>query len=124
MGAIADIVAYEREFPLDLKHPKTGDSLGVRFMVKHIDCEAATKVTKEGNIAAVLGADVDVSAEFTQYAACISGWDWDGKEFIEGEGVLEYSPENALKVISHPSAKWITAQVRNAVVKIGNFTND
>ena len=119
--AISDIVQYEREFPLELKHPKTGKTIGVTLMVRHVDCEAATAVG-ERMAAGILGDDTDkASTQIDLYAACISGWDWGGQEFENGKGVLEYSPENARYVMKHPSAKWIVRQVMVAVSKIGNF---
>ena len=121
MTAIADIVSYEREFPLELVHPSTGKKIGVTFWVKHIDCEAATKVSRER--AAQPLDNGSPQKEHEQYVACVSRWDWGDKEFEAGGGVLEFSPEKVSYVLHHPGAKWITAQVRNAVLKIGNFTN-
>lgn len=122
MTAISELVAYEREYPLELTHPKTGKKLGITFWVKHIDCAASTRAAKVS--AAEIMGDAEADHEFRQYAACISRWDWGSNEFEPGKGAPEFSPEEAMRVLHHPDCKWIVAQVRNAVIKIGNFTND
>ncbi|WP_226780346.1 hypothetical protein [Oceaniglobus trochenteri] len=125
--AIADLVQYEREFPLKLKRPDTRKEIGVTFMVRHIDCQAATEVGDRGRATAVLGESGGSTAwdrQLETIAACVCGWDWGDQEFEEGKGAPEYSPEAVLRVLRHPSAKWIVVQVVEATGKIGNFTNN
>jgi hypothetical protein len=120
---IADIVQYEREFPLELKHPKTGKPIGVTFYVKHIDCGAATAVVERRMMPAVLGESKSrISSTLEPYAACVSSWDWGKQEFEDGKGVLEMTPENALYVLE--TAHWIGRAVMDASSNIGNFTKD
>ena len=121
---LASIVNYERDFPLELIKPDTVGSkrpqkLGITLMIRHIDCEAATEVARKRQAASILDDDSGVDSQVEIYAACISGWK--GEITVEGVG-LTYTPENALKLLSHPNLKWVFAQVRAAALKIGNFT--
>lgn len=124
MTAISDLVSYEREYPLKLKHPGTGEDLGITFWVRHIDCDDAIRATKISAAQIMGDPDAEEPKENAAYAACITRWDWGENEFLAGKGAPEFSPEMALEVMHHANTKWIVAQVRAAVVKIGNFIND
>lgn len=119
---VAGLVAYEQDFPLEIRHPKTGEKIGIRFMVRHIDCEASTQAAQAKRVAKVMGVDADDNT-VNQYASCVSGWDW-GENTFGDMGVPEFSQENAQKVLTHPSAKWMLRQVMDAVLNIGNFTTN
>lgn len=118
MMDISQLVQYERAFPLELKHPVTGEKVGVTFNVRHIDCSAATAVVDRQSAGEVLEASsTDRSLEVL--AACIESWDW-GKHTFNGEK-LELTPENALLVLK--SSPWINRQVLAATGRIANFMN-
>ena len=54
------------------------------------------------------------------YAACIDRWEGDAQ--LDGEP-LPFSPENAIRLLSHPRCKWIQVQTRRVALDIANFTN-
>lgn len=131
MADIFDLLNYEREFPLPLKHPVTNKPIGVTFTVKHRDCEAAQAASnaqlEAGFARAASGEKLDpkqAAKEATSrglriLAACVTGWDW-GEYDFKGEA-LEFSLENVTRVLSE--AHWIHDQVDEGVGKVENFTS-
>lgn len=137
--AIADLVNYDQTITVDLKHPGTGESVGVQFEVRSIENEdaqyilrrrrarAMSKMASSGKKAASDDDVADILSDMIEpdgeiLATCVVGWDWGGQEFEDGEGVLEWSPENAEHVMTHQSTRWIRPQVQTAAQNIGNFT--
>ena len=131
---LTSVVHYERDFPFNLIHPATvgtakpqellDEDTGkpITLRVRHIDCQAAQEVAEKRRAASVLLDADDAPDEADLYAACISGWD--GEINMGPLGKLPYTPENAARILRHPACKWVFAQVRNAVLRIGNFTDD
>lgn len=126
--AIANLVKYDSTFDLELTHPITGEPIGVVFQIRSESSpEAKVVVRKEIDSMAVdirknklPPAAKRESFELEKKAACIAGWDWGGQEFEKGQGVLEYSRENCIKVLQ---IDWIYNQVATASADLGNFTD-
>lgn len=122
MVDLAQVVHYERAFPLALKTFPKGEmpkEIGVTIMVRHVDCGAAAEISQAAASASVTGRPKQVG-EGELYAACVAGWEGDVQ--IDGEA-LPYTPENARRLLCDPRCKWILAQVRAAALDIGNFTD-
>lgn len=122
---VSTLVQYEREYPLQIKHPATGRPLGITFFVRHIDCDAANEMVKRQAAAKVLaseGEDPPGSDHRDIYAACIARWDWGGNSY-KGKVNPELSLEAACMVMRDQQCAWMLRQVMEAVQKIGNFTD-
>lgn len=53
-------------------------------------------------------------------AACVTGWEWNGEEFLDGEGSPEFTPEEVLRILSaQVEGIDILSQVQNAVGELG-----
>jgi hypothetical protein len=53
-------------------------------------------------------------------AACVTGWEWNGEEFLAGEGSPEFTPEEVLRILSAPvEGIDILGQVTAAVNDLG-----
>lgn len=129
---ILSLVEYEREHPISLKHPVTGEDLGVTINVVSMESNSAAKAVRaerqkfvEKRIA---GENVDASAEadaidMAMYCAVVKSWDWGGKAPGPGfEADPECNQSNKLKLFSHPNAKWIKGQIAEGCTRIENFT--
>lgn len=129
---ILDLVEYEREHPIKLKHPVNGADLGVVINIVSMESNSASKAVRserqkfvEKRIA---GDTVDASEEsdaidMAMYCAVVKSWDWGGKS---PGGGLDVDPEcnsaNKLKLFSHPNSKWIKGQIAEGCTRIENFT--
>lgn len=137
--AIADLVDYDQTVTVDLKNPRTGDPVNVSFEVRSIDNEDAQAIMRKRRAKAMSQmvakgkakpSDDDISALLVDMiepdgeilATCITGWNWNGQEFETGKGVLEWSPENARYVMTHPSTRWMRPQVQGPAQAIDVFT--
>ena len=137
--AIVDLVDYDQTVTVDLKNPRTGDPVNVSLEVRSIDNEDAQAIMRKRRAKAMSGmaqkgkdkpSDDDIAALLIDMiepdgeilATCVTGWNWNGQEFEDGKGVLEWSPENARYVLTHPSTRWMRPQVQAAAQGIDVFS--
>ena len=137
--AIVDLVDYDQTVTVDLKNPRTGDLINVSFEVRSIDNEDAQAIIRKRRAKAMSGmaqkgkdkpSDDDIAALLIDMiepdgeilATCVTGWNWNGQEFEDGKGVLEWSPDNARYVLTHPSTRWMRPQVQAAAQGIDVFS--
>ena len=137
--AIVDLVDYDQTVTVDLKNQRTGDLVNVSFEVRSIDNEDAQAIMRKRRAKAMSGmaqkgkdkpSDDDIAALLIDMiepdgeilATCVTGWNWNGQEFEDGKGVLEWSPENARHVLTHPLARWMLPQVQVAAQRIDVFS--
>lgn len=129
---ILNLVEYEREHPVALKHPVTGDALGVVINVVSMESNSAAKAVRaerqkfvERRIA---GESVDASEEsdaidMAMYCAVVKSWDWGGKAPGPGFDVDPVCDKaNKVKLFSHQNSKWIKEQIAEGCTRIANFT--
>ena len=137
--AIVDLVDYDQTVTVDLKNPRTGEPVSVTFEVRSIDNEDAQSIMRKRRAKAMSGmaqkgrdkpSDDDIAALLIDMiepdgeilATCVTGWNWSDQEFEDGKGVLEWSPENARHVLTHPSTRWMRPQVQAAAQGIDVFS--
>lgn len=123
---------------IDYEITVNGEPTGVVWTLHSTSCEAAQKIEREMQEDAMTGSLLaDVADGGTDaikegliksrlanierlYAACVSGWNWNGEEFLEGEGSPEFSYENVLSILMHPGGVDIKNQIIAAVEGLGN----
>lgn len=125
---IAELVAYEKPYELELRNPITGEKMGIVFHIVSSDSKRVTDVLRDAQVSylkerALNGEraqfpDVDSMA----MAASIVDWTWGDNEFNHIKDGVPATEENTLHVIKHPNAVWIRNQVKAASDKIENFT--
>ena len=122
---IARIVDYEARFPLDLWHPATGETLGVRFLIRSLESDAVRAVTlrhmDEASQLAIRGRSVEAATQVQwlaeKAAACVVSWDW-GENKYRGE-TPEYSRKAAEAMFREQV--WMRDDVLGAAANIANF---
>ena len=117
-----------------------GNPTGVKWTLRSTSCEAARAIERElqeGAMATALlsggeGSEDERQKELSKdvlmarlagneriYAACVAGWDWNGEEFLEGEGSPEFSYDNVLAILTHAGGIDIKNQIIAEVDKLG-----
>ncbi len=121
-------------YPVELKHPVTGEPVGITFHVAPFQADATAdwwiRTTAQmerlnagdNEISGDRMAEIDAQAIIRRAAASIRKWEWNGKSF----GALGADPActaaNKLAVLSDPGASWIVDQVFLAGAQVENFT--
>lgn len=122
MADLLEIVQYERDHAVKLVDPISKEDLGVTIWVKHADCQAATRVAEDHEIAIALGGKRTGEMQMKIFAACISKWDF-GEFDVDGvKGGPELTQENALDVLR--KAPWIISQISPEIYRMANFTKN
>lgn len=130
------VVEYDRSFPVELKHPVTGEGVGITFNIVSFDSERVVKASKKvesDRWAAVFANEErkltpDQLVEFMdrdsreRVIASIDSWDWGGHSFGDLGPDPECTEENKRYVIEHPNARLIRIQIENAGADLGNFS--
>ncbi len=132
---ISNAVAYDQTFPVDLRHPGTGEKIGITIDIVSFDSDRVVKAVKAVEAerwGVVLASDakkltpeqvVDFAekTERVQIINCIAGWNFNGHGF----GDLGDDPECTLEareyLVNHPNAKWIREQIASRAADLGNF---
>lgn len=109
---------FPQEVNLPLKHPITGNELGVSLRVVCYDSAQCfdvqqAQLSEKSYTAMTLAERWAMENEIT--AATIVGWSSD--EFFKGP----YSKEKALELIKNPGFKWLKDQVERFVEDRKNF---
>lgn len=131
---ILDIVEYERPHAIKLKHPLSGEDLGVTINVISMEssrvAEAIRAVQRVQMESEIAGSPVDAEAAITErenamMIAVIDSWDWNGTSPGADLGVdPECTPANKKALLTHKNAKWIKEQIASGCTRIVNFTQD
>lgn len=122
---IADIARYDDAVTVDIKHPLTGEDVGISFSLVSFESERVSKAMRAIEVArmrdALQSGDIEVSsedaAEYIERAerekliAAIVGWDFNGNSFGDLGVNPDCTEENKRKVINHPGSKWIRDQL-------------
>src|SRR5690606_32808923 len=114
---ISTAVAYDQTFPVDLRHPGTGEKIGIAIDIVSCDSDRVVKAVKAVEAerwGVVLASDakkltpeqvVDFAekTERVQIVNCIAGWNFNGHGF----GDLGDDPECTLEareyLVNHPN---------------------
>lgn len=123
---IAELFDYEKTYSLDLKHPVSGDDLGVTFFlysssnpkVKRIVRDQIDTALEDRRLGRQSSSNDIVNQEVFRVAAHIAGWDW-GDHLYDGK-TLAFTPENAARILQEQD--WIYAQVAAEPSNLENFT--
>ena len=122
---IAAIARYDDAVTVDIKHPLTGEDIGISFSLVSFESERVTKAMRAIEVdrmrKALQSGDIEVSstdaAEYIERAerekliAAVVGWNFNGNEFGDLGADPECTEENKRKVINHPGSKWIRDQL-------------
>ena len=129
--ALAGKVDYEIEKPVNIL--ANGEDTGVVFYVKSIKCRAArdvlqniqlerakARLTDEDDVEEVIDG-LDASDMPRVYAACVSGWRWNGESFRDGDPVdPEFSIDYCEDIFRDDGGYFIYEQVMEEVNDLGN----
>ena len=124
---LGTIFNHETTYPLELRHPLSGELTGVTWRIKSPHSEsvkaAVRKLLDDETEQAVIAAAPPKVATLEKrnaaiLAAHVASWDWGGHTFHGS--VPDFSPEKVAEILL--SESWIYDQVAKAKGKIGNFT--
>lgn len=109
-GVVWQIVSRNAPKPKEIER-----KVGLHGMAKSVAQGKATDdpTSSEDWIAHILENNTKV------LAACVTGWDWNGEEFKEGEGEPEFSYDAVIAIIESPEGEYIAGQLANAVAELG-----
>lgn len=125
--SLLSVVDYDKVINYELRHPSTGDRLGVFFKLTSQGSQALRDVSRkrisefdtEKKGAAALKQREELLERLL--AACIVGWEMNGAVLFEGDTEEpEFNEENKLKLVR---TAWIFDQLNKQVNDIANFTN-
>lgn len=128
--ALSGKVNYEIEKPVNIL--ADGEDTGVVFNVKSMKCRAArdvlqniqmerakARLTDDDDVEEVI-AGLDASDMPRVYAACVSGWQWNGESFREGDAAdPEFSIDYCEEIFRDDGGYFIYEQVMEAVNDLG-----
>lgn len=129
--ALAGRVNYEVEKTVNIL--ADGDDTGVVFNVKSMKCRAArdvlqsiqlerakARLTDDDDVDEVI-AGLDASDMPRVYAACVSGWQWNGESFRDGDAAdPDFSIEYCEEIFRDDGGYFIYEQVMEEVNALGN----
>lgn len=142
MADISTLIEYEREHPINIKNPVTGDDMGITINLISKESRRVVAALRDlqGRIWDRLGAEALISDEQSDItmveklrrieehgavtlSAAISSWDWGENTFehISGSGPASY--EDAEFLVNHKNSRWIVDQLAEGLNKIENFTS-
>lgn len=114
--------------PLELKHPVTGDPLGITLRVarRHSrDGKAIAMNCFRENEKAPEESDHVYMERIGELTTCdlVVGWDTDEEDncIPYNEDRLEYSRENVRRILLDPGFYWMLEQVQNKVLSLDTF---
>ena len=132
---IANLVTYDKTFPVKLIHPATGEETGIVINIVSFDSERVVKAVKaveaerwrvmfdndDKKLSPDQVLDFMDKTEREQVIAAIDSWDFGGSSF----GDLGVDPEcndaNKRHVVEHPNARWIRNQISARGADLTNF---
>jgi hypothetical protein len=113
--------ACDQEVEIELKHPATGEPLGVFITV--VGSESSRIAKEERNdktpISDTLSKTTKEAMEKVINTAILGTVDW--REFVFGGEELEYSETNVEKIYRKDGFDWIPAQVHRAINDLSLF---
>lgn len=135
MANLAELVTYEKEYPIEIVNHVTREPLGITINVVSKDSKRVTNALRDWQAAKW---DADAKANKTEdsakdrleyieahgvetLVACISSWDWGDNEFDHIKGAGAASDEDKRYLVGHANAGWMIVQIAEAVHKIENF---
>lgn len=127
--ALLDIVDYEKVANYELRHPNTGERMGIFFKLASQGSEAIRNMSRKqlstmeraGDVKGVAKIEQTESLIETRLAAAIVGWEFNGAVLFKGDTKSpEFNEENKMKLVK---TAWIFDQLYKQVNDIANFTN-
>lgn len=126
----SNLIEYEKTYPVEIKHPLTGEDTGIRVHVVSSDSkrvvDAQRKAVSEYFRARAVAGDGDApelpdDARITLINS-IDSWEWGDASFghISGAGPAAMADREYL--VDHPNSGWIVAQISAGCANIENFT--
>lgn len=125
--ALLNVVDYDKVINYELRHPNTGERMGIFFKLISQGSSALRDIsrkqlseldTEQKGVARIKKTESLIEARL---AACIVGWEMNGAVLFEGdETEPEFNEENKLKLVQ---TAWIFDQLNKQVNDIANFTN-
>lgn len=123
-------------YPVELKHPVTGDALGITFWIAPFAADAASDWwvrtntmmanvkarAKNEEVDADTVAEIDAQSLIKRAIAAVRKWDWGDKSFQKINAKSPCNADNKAAVLNDPGASWIVAQIIDAGSNIENFT--
>lgn len=133
---IASAIAYDQTFPVALRHPGTGEEVGITFNIVSFDSERVVRAVKvieaERWAEIATSADKKLSAEKVveyvdkteraQIEACIDSWDFGGHGFGDLGDNPDCTADAKKYLVNHPNANWIRLQIAARAADLGNFS--
>jgi hypothetical protein len=123
---ISGLVSTEQLFELDVEHPATGKSMGIKIMVRSAGSDASMAVVRrqtDGMLERqqrrkLIDAERVEQNEVEQAVSYVASWDW-GDNTYDGK-----KPDSDVATVKAILTKetWLYAQVVGAARNIANFT--
>lgn len=136
MANLAELVNYEKEYPVEIVNHVTREPLGITINVVSKDSKRVTNALRDWQLNQIEDdAANDRSEEKSlrekldaleahgveTLVACISSWDWGDNEFDHIKGAGPASEEDKRYLVGHANAGWLIVQIAEAIHNIENF---
>lgn len=123
---VSGLVSTETLFDLNLEHPATGKSMGIKIKVRSAGSETAMEVVRKQTDdilvkqqkRKLIHADAVEENEIDQAVSYVASWDWGDNTY---GGKKPDSDTETIKAILTKES-WLYAQVAGAARNIANFT--
>lgn len=125
--ALLNVVDYDKTIKYELRHPNTGERMGVFFKLTSQGSSTLRDISRkqlstldneQKGVARIKQTESLIEARL---AACIVGWEMNGAVLFEGDdSEPEFNEANKLKIVQ---TAWIFDQLNKQVNDIANFTN-
>lgn len=130
MTDFSSLIEYDKTYPVEIKHPLTGEDTGIRIYVVSSDSkrvvDALRKATSEfWRLSATAGEGEGPSLPDSSRITLIhsiDSWDWGGGGFAHIVGAGPAAMADREFLIDHPNSGWIVDQISAGCANIENFT--
>lgn len=130
MTDFSNLIEYDKTYPVEIKHPLTGEDTGIRIHVVSSDSKRVVDALRKANsdfwrASAVAGDGNDPELPDSSRITLINSidsWEWGDGGFahINGAGPADMADREFL--IDHPNSGWIVSQISAGCANIENFT--
>ena len=128
---LSTVVNTEALYSLELIHPDTEKPFGVTWDIRSASSAEAKAVARKNldkrlerqQKQKFVKADMAITAEIEQLAACVASWEWgldpNGEQNMWQGEIPEHTFKKVCEILK---TDWIFSQVYEAANKVGNFT--
>lgn len=133
---LSNLVAYDQEFPVKIKHPTSGEEVGITINIVSDDSERVARVgnivqsdrwkavfeSEEKKLSVEQAIDFLNKEEKERLIAAIASWDFGGHSWDKLPPDPVCDEKNRRYLIEHPHAVFIRKQLSEASKSLANFS--